>query len=449
MVPVSSISGRILNANRAPVGGSTVVLLQPRNTPTGILLLPPGSRTDWVPGDAVTPGAQAVTDDRGTYRLFNLESGEYYIGVWPDVEPASHRRIIRPAQYYPGSIDPTTAVSLSPGVELTGLDIQLSTRTLYSAKFKTVGAECPLPEALKMFHIVRRPTPDLQVTQGFALFRPTDVTSLQQSGDRWETSGLYPGTYDFYYSSCYAVNGPLDSGHLTVHIVDRNVDVGVMALRASVPITGRVVLDSSIKDSVDVQKLVLRLIDLNGRSTHFLPFSGNVIGAPPFVPASDGTFRLPYVAAGKYTLNILQLPRGSYLASIGSGGRDVRDTGIDIGEDQQEPLVLTIAGPGGSVEGVVVDGKQRPVPNAEVLLLPGERQRANATLFRSILTDQSGAYSFIGVVPGDYSLAALDVVVGNRMYNQSFISTLVTRATKVHVERASTTNITAPLISIK
>ena len=124
LLRTGTISGRILDADGDPITGASlqVLPLRPQRTsPLG--------------------GSYATTNDRGEYRAFNIAPGDYRVSV--TYTPETQHMEIRmqqpassdgrstgetyPTVYYPGTIDArqATVVTVEPGTELQGFDMQL------------------------------------------------------------------------------------------------------------------------------------------------------------------------------------------------------------------------------------------------------------------------------------------------------------------------------------
>jgi hypothetical protein len=59
---------------------------------------------------------------------------------------------------------------------------------------------------------------------------------------------------------------------------------------------------------------------------------------------------------------------------------------------------------GETVEGILQDADQKPLPLERVVLAPEQSRRQNFALFKTALTDSSGHFVFRGVAPGNYKV---------------------------------------------
>jgi len=128
------------------------------------------------------------------------------------------------------------------------------------------------------------------------------------------------------------------------------------------------------------------------------------------------------------------LPQNVYVSSVLHAGEEVPDTGIRISGLPPEPVEIVLEGPGGRVEGLVVDANEDPVVDALVVVVPSPDRRSNTNLFRTQTTDQRGAFSIGGVVPGEYTILAWTDVAPGAYQNEDFLRRFATRGTRVRID---------------
>ena len=69
---------------------------------------------------------------------------------------------------------------------------------------------------------------------------------------------------------------------------------------------------------------------------------------------------------------------------------------------------MVLSSDGATLEGAVVDSKDRPVSDAVVIALPSLENRKRRDLFKKVSTDQHGHFVLRGIRPGEYTILALD-----------------------------------------
>jgi hypothetical protein len=81
---------------------------------------------------------------------------------------------------------------------------------------------------------------------------------------------------------------------------------------------------------------------------------------------------------------------------------------LDVSSDLTD--VTLVMGGTSIVEGVVRNAQQ-PVSNARVALIPAEEMRGHPMFYKEVKTDASGRFTIKGVMPGDYTVYAIDPAV--------------------------------------
>jgi hypothetical protein len=348
---------------------------------------------------------------------------------------------------------------VSPGSNVGAIDLHLKAQPLYTVRFKASSPPCK-SSSLQLFDIVRRSSTGATLMAGIVLSSATVPSRFEAvaananlrnvEGDSWISPGLSPGEYDIDFSSCFNSMpfGPENFGHMHVQVVDRDVDSGAMDVRVvGAPLIGHVSLAPSAASQVDLQKILVQPVDLEHRSPFLFPSGGRSMGIPGLgVPASDGTFSLQRVVPGRYALTIRGLPKDVYIESIRTGGLDVRDVGFDFNGQPAGPVEITLNDMAGSVSGVIENSRHDPVVNALVVLVPARARRENITLFKTMMTDQTGQFEIRGITPGDYTAFAFEDIEPRAYLNSEFLDKFEGRGMRLQVERASAIKTTIAVI---
>jgi len=151
--------------------------------------------------------------------------------------------------------------------------------------------------------------------------------------------------------------------------------------------------------------------------------------------AADGSFQWTDVPAGNYYVQIVGdgLANGDwFMKSVVSGGRDVNDSGISVnGGDVLLDLVASANG--GVAEGVVVNDKGEPIPNAVVVAVPETRMRRRVDRYGKTVSDQTGRFSLRTLRPGEYTLFAWENVEGEEYFDPEFLKSYEGQGSSLHV----------------
>jgi hypothetical protein len=143
------------------------------------------------------------------------------------------------------------------------------------------------------------------------------------------------------------------------------------------------------------------------------------------------------------------LPPDVYVSSIKFDGTEVRDTGFDIESGATGRVEFALDSPGGTITGVVKDNRGEPVRESTVTLVPENPSEGSARLWRKVCTDQSGAFSVRGVIPGIYTTFAVsDQKKEESFINPEFLETFQSQGTKVRVENRGTSNLELHVIRL-
>jgi hypothetical protein len=147
---------------------------------------------------------------------------------------------------------------------------------------------------------------------------------------------------------------------------------------------------------------------------------------------------------GPYKLSVTELPPGFYVKEARFGRDDVLNAPLHlIGSDRNPLLDIVISGNGGTLEGVAVDGRGRPVPLAQVVLVP-EQSRERADFFKSAFADTDGRFTLAGIPPGDYKLVAWEALERYGFFAPERLRQAADQGQLIHIAESSmqTANVT-------
>jgi hypothetical protein len=84
-------------------------------------------------------------------------------------------------------------------------------------------------------------------------------------------------------------------------------------------------------------------------------------------------------------------------------------------------LDILVSANTGMLDGFVVDERQNPSANTQVVLVPDPTKRHRPDLYRTINTDESGKFRVEGVPPGDYKVFAWEDVETGAWQDPDFL----------------------------
>jgi hypothetical protein len=138
---------------------------------------------------------------------------------------------------------------------------------------------------------------------------------------------------------------------------------------------------------------------------------------------SNGSFELKEVPAGSYRLSVTDgdeaLP-DYFVKAVNIGGQDVIESGFTTAG--QQSLDVVVSAKGAAIDGVVLDDKDQPSGDVNVIVFPDEKRRGRSDLYHLVSTDAKGHFHLRGLSPGEYRIFALDEDVnGDEISDPDFV----------------------------
>ena len=383
--PDASITGTVLDEENEPV----------RNAPVKLF------RTALSNGRTTTELAQQTTaDDRGVYLLSHLQPGAYFVAVtarpWyaqsfgtgpvsdqtqfaggdSSQEQASQPEfdVAYPVTFYPGTPDfnAATSITLKPG-----------DRTVAGIGLTPVSA----------LHV--RVTGFEQGAVSANLFQQIGDSRLQiqapiTTTDKGETyiSGIAPGQFDLALQSW----GRTPYSRESQMMISDNAQIDVAETTALPALSGNVVLDSG--------KPLPKGTFLVFRNTKF----GQSFGAPV---SEEGKFEVvgQGILPGEYEIFAGGIPN-ALVRSLSAEGAAVTGLQLELKPGETVNLTVILSLGSGRIDGTAMrDGN--PVSGAMIVLVPQDIEH-NSTLVRRDQSDSDGTFTLFGVLPGKYTIVALE-----------------------------------------
>jgi hypothetical protein len=427
LVPAASLAGRVRDQDGEPMSGVSITALRYKYGRGG-------KRT-------LTPLHYASTNDLGEYRIFGIMPGQYFLLATPksdqfeaDVVPASTPatktpRLRYPATFYPGTQNETEAIALAmAGGEEGHADFNLSTvRTVkVSGKLMNLG---PAIDGIRAMVMIGIPS-----NRG-----ASEQAQVKAGEDTFEIENVLPGSYAIIAYS------PEDNSRERFRIAREKVQVNasdvngiVLTLESmgSSEIKGRVIVPGKTEN---LDKIAIRVLPANWRTlTDDTEMASAVNGYA--IVAKDGTFDLKTVGAGAVLTAVTANDKSFedyYVETVRYAGRDVTETGIDLKNKAAGTLEIVMSNEGGLLEGVVSGDDKKPVAEANVVLVPEEKLRANYTLYQTTTSDQKGHFEMKGIRPGSYKVFAWEELGDDEggFYYDDFLKQYESNAQTVKIER--------------
>jgi hypothetical protein len=383
---------------------------------------------------------EATTDDAGRYKLADLTSGAYYVGVTV--------KQLKPREYSPAKVR-NKAPRLSfgplfyPGVE------SLSEATPIRLRNSEQRANVDLiARKVETFCVVAEPSflESPSNSQDVWVLLTEETRSWQyilgnghgNLDKRFEVCGLVPGIRYTLRVHSWGKKDRL-GGFVEREIEgDRKdaaigyLNIGQLLLQKGQIVRGK----ATIVDRPAHQQFPSGVSVLL-----YTPNPSYVNETRDVEVQSSGEFVLPNIFAYEHEFKVFGLPAGYYVERATSD----RD---DLLREQWKPgsgeLQVVIRADGGSVEGQVLDENAQPAGEAQVILVPRDAPHQ----ITSQQADQNGHFQFLSVVPGSCNLIALVGVPDGEAQNPDLARAYATRATQLEVAPSGRHSVTLTVVKV-
>ncbi|SPF53072.1 exported hypothetical protein [Candidatus Sulfopaludibacter sp. SbA4] len=399
IVPRGTLAGSVVDSDGDPVRRATLL----------ITALGAYGQERW------TDGHGYQTNDRGEFRVYDMEPGKYCVLAVP---PPSARACCTPEAaaaeikhaatallptYYPSAPDLAAAarVDLPPGQELSNIRITLREGRVYHVRGKVTGGTPP-PKGLTIMLYPR----DYPVSAGPEMFtvlseRLGNPRAVTPDG-KFDLADVEPGPYEVA-----AIPSARDRGTLgRAEIVVKDQDANDVVLP----------LNALVKLSVAVRVEGAEAADLSG-GFMLWPLDSRLHKTAGGSLDVSGHAQINDIVPGQYRPRISIKPKDVYIKSLrlrsAAGSNDVLESGLDLNESSSAgTLEMLLSADGGTVSGMVRKG-DAPAPSRQLYLLPDIPNSERSPNFKVVMSDGDGRFAFTGVAPGDYRLYAWeDITAG-------------------------------------
>jgi protocatechuate 3,4-dioxygenase beta subunit len=393
--PEASISGTVTDDQNDPVREAQVILFH-----SGV---ENGTRT-------TQNREQATTDDRGHYHFSHLEPGKYFVAVsgraWyaqsqspqnfglqapranvdggniPQ-EPEGDNSaldVAYPLTFYAGSTDASAATPLVLRAgDHADADVSLTPVRAIHLRIKVPNSDGASPEKQQV---------STMITQ--RLFDGTEIPvtgqTMQRENGELEISGIAPGQFEVTTQS-YGKDPK--SWTQTVNLAGDS-EIGVIGNASVGSVSGTIQLDGQALQ----QQAFIQFQSSNSAQSFGAQVSAN----------GEFTVAQSPVKPGIYEVSVFNVP-GAIVGSLAATGAKVAGRTVEISGAGSVQLTVTLARRLGVVNGTALrNGK--PASGAMVVLVPSNLEKNNS-LFRRDQSDSDGTFTLPSVLPGKYTLLAI------------------------------------------
>jgi len=417
MEPAPTLAGRIASEFGEPIANILVQALKAEYGPDGRRMF--------------TALASTFSDDRGGYRLYWLDPGEYIISasfVPPVKTPGNPnepvgREAYAPT-YYPNAPNIANAarISLKADQNILTLDFRLVRARAVSVRGSTTETNHNLSTIVTL------------VLAGDAAGKPRYTAKSNDRG-LFEINNVAPGGYIATAEAMVGNELIKASKHIVVYDRDEN-NVGLI-LSPGIPVPGRIAIDTAAPLNLGAAHPGLSSVD-----RYLDSYAGSAFQA-------DGQFIIKSVQPGEYAFDVAGIPEDLYIKSERSGQANLQGLTLGIGTASPAPFEILLGTDGGRIDGTVADAAGKPFAGAQVVLVPRGDRRSLTSNYRVANSDEDGRFDLRGIPPGEYQLLALQDVEDRAWLNSEFIGKYQDMGTGVTIVPNARGTIQLPLVSEK
>jgi protocatechuate 3,4-dioxygenase beta subunit len=429
------------------------------------------------------------TDDRGIYRIYGLQPGEYVVGATPrNINPGPAMEAVRAeleamrqqgplagrgngplaaavaarleaAQaagaaaeetgtgyapvYYPGTtaLSQAAATTLGPGEERSGVDFQLQRVAVARISGMVVNSTGQETQNVQLMLI------DLnQAAPGMG----NSATRVDNEG-RFTFANVAPGQYRISARAVVGERGGGRGGRMNappegrggpvaemprlwastdVTVDGRDLPNVILSMQNGLSASGRVVFQGALPQPTDLTRLRINFAPADfgpGREP-----GGMAAGRPD----ASGKFSLVGIAPGRYRVNVGGAPQGWTLESAIIGGHDALDFPFEVKAGQNiGSATITFTDRSSELTGAVTDARGEAVYGYTLILFPADQRYwiPQSRRIRTARPATDGRYAFNNVPPGDYKIAPVVDAEPGAWFDPAFLQELDQTALRVSI----------------
>lgn len=405
MTPQAMIGGKVTDEDGDPYPNARVMLGR-WSYSTG--------RKQFVPAGNVGTAAD------GTFVIGGLSAGRYYLNV-NDQSVINGREEAYVTTYYPGVTDASAAVPIEVGAgkDLRGIEVRMRKSRVFRISGKVIDSSTGAPPPNMSVNLYPEDAADLNGA------RP----SAQVRDGAFEFQRLVPGSYIVQANpmTIRAVDGTMTTislvGRQVVAVGNGNVDDVVLRLGAGAQVTGKMVTEGAAPPAPAARPRIL-----------LTPTEGVTPGAGNAQVNEDGSFLLKNLTPAKYRVSVVPMPPGTYLKSVRFGGVDITKTGLDVTSGNGGNLEMTLSSHPADVRGVARGATSVTIWSAD------------SDVARTAGASIEGTFSFMGLPPGEYHIAAWEQVETGLANVPGFRNAFNSKTAAVRLSEDSHESVEVPLI---
>jgi protocatechuate 3,4-dioxygenase beta subunit len=434
-----------------------------------------------------------TTDDRGIYRVYGLQPGDYIVSAVPrnagpalDVarlqtelaavreriaavagDAAVTRELATRASmiqgqlpqaeeqasgyapvYFPGTVSAVQAgiITLDIGEERASVDFQLARVPLAHIEGTVVNSTGQATDNVQITLTDAAPSVPGAVTMGARAdadgrFRLTNVppgtyrliarAAVSQPGG----AGAGPGAPGPFGGRAVRPLGPGSTairlwGSVDVPVDGRNLTNVLVTLQQGLTVSGRITFQGGAPPPADLTRIRVNLT----------PADPAGMGGPPQNAAgqvdASGKFTIASVIPGLYRLSAGGAGSGWSIESAIIDGQDTLDFPFEVKPGAAPSgAVITFTDKQAQLSGRIANQRGEPAPEQTLILYPADERYwvPQSRRIRSTRPSTDGQFTFAGIPPGDYKIVAMVDVETGAWFDPTFLQQVDAASTRVTI----------------
>ncbi len=391
-------------------------------------------RYEYLQGDRrLVSAGVAQSDDRGEFRVWGLNPGDYYVNVTArnfgggrfgfgggfsgrggfaaDARNGEEELGYAPT-YFPGVSSPAEARPIALGVSQEVDSVDFGVQLVHTARITGIVTN-PDGTPTSSGNVMLMPENGAAGGRGRGQIGMVYASRIDWDGT-FTVVNVPPGRYTLRARG--NDTDPPQYGRQAVSVNGADIPGVAVSLQPGATVSGLVVFQAtragSSANPTDIRVVAPSLDE-------------SAVGPNPAARTDkDARFTIEGVPAGSHLLRANGIPRGWMLKQVTAGGRDVTDTPIELRAGQKlNGITMVFTDRLTELAGTVTTADDRPATDVTVLAFPTDTSlwRPQSRQIMTTRPDQNGRFQIRALPPGDYYLAVIDPSEPGEWFEPAFL----------------------------